>query len=350
MSKLLLIGPLTNKKDSSKTGGTVVLFELLLNELEEKKITFNVIDTLKTNYSNLFVAYLSITFQLLKQIKNHEYISLHATANSLITIGPIMVLLSKIFNRKTSVRKFAGNFHEIYQNSNKIKKKLIKYVLKNSSINFFETKYLVEYFSKFNKHTYWFPNVRRPELVPVLPRQYRKRFIYIGSIIEEKGIDEIIEVVNMLDDDYTVDLYGPIIDKKYSKDFFKKQNINYKGSLISTDVTKVMNNYDVLILPSYREGYPGVIIEAFSLGIPPIVTKLDGIMEMVEDHKNALLIDVKSSDQLFRAIMSFDKINYALLSQNALKSFDNFNSFKQTELFLSRIGFNNLKGEIDEHR
>jgi len=223
LSKLLLIGPLTNKNDSLRSGGTVVLFELLLNELREKKIAFNVIDTLKENYSNSMFAFISIIFQLLKQIKKHEHISLHATANSLIMIGPIMIFLSKIFDRKTSIRKFAGNFNEIYQNSNIIKKKLIEYVLKNSSINFFETKYLVEYFNEFNKNTYWFPNVRQSTLVPLLPRQYRKRFIYIGTIIEEKGIDEIVEVVNIIDDDYTVDLYGPIIDKKYSMDFFKKK-------------------------------------------------------------------------------------------------------------------------------
>ena len=149
-----------------------------------------------------------------------------------------------------------------------------------------------------------------------------------------------------------IDIYGPIVDKKYSQEYFKKNNVSYNGALESYAVPEVLNEYDVLLLPTYwsAEGYPGIIIEAFSLGIPIITTKLDGIMEMVEDHKNGLLIDVKRSDQLFNAIMSFDKIDYALLSQNALKSFDNFNSFKQTELFLSRIGFNNLKGEVDEHR
>lgn len=340
MSKLLLIGPLENKYDLSRTGGTIVLFELLLNELRERNIDFEVIDLSKANYSNSLIAFLSILFQVLRKIKYNEQISLHATANSLILIGPVIVFLSKIFHRKISVRKFAGNFNAIYHNSNFIKKKLIKYVLKNSAINFFETKYLVDFFKKYNEHTYWFPNVRRLDLSPSLPRQYRKRFIYVGNIVEEKGIDEIIEAVNMLDDEYTIDLYGTIIDKKYSKKEFKNQNINYRGSLSSDNVLGVMNNYDVLILPSYREGYPGVIIEAFSLGIPAITTRLEGIMEMVHDRKNGLLINVKSSKELKEAMMSLNEEEYWNLSKNALESFHSFDSNIQTSLFLKRIGIN----------
>ena len=338
MSSILLIGPLTNKKNSSKSGGTVVLFELLLKELQEKKIAFNVIDTLKENYSNALFAYFSILFQLIKQVRKHEYISLHATLNSFVVIGPMIIFLSKVFGKKTSIRKFAGNFNDIYENSNKIKKKCIEYVLVNSNANFFETKYLVKYFSKFNKNTYWFPNVRRLELVPSLPRKFKKRFVYIGTIIEEKGIDELIDAISMIGNDYCVDIYGDIKDKKYSKIFFKEHNVTYKGPLVSNNVLQTMNSYDVLILPSHREGYPGVIIEAFSLAIPSIATKLEGILEMIEDNKNGLLIEVKNSHQLKNAILSMDETSYIKLSKNAGISFSDFNSLEQTNLFLKRVG------------
>jgi glycosyltransferase involved in cell wall biosynthesis len=340
LTKLLLIGPLENKKDSSKSGGTVVLFELFLHELQEKKIEFDTIDTLKENYPNPFFAFVSIVFKLTRLVKKHEYISLHATANSLVVIGPVVIILSKIFNKKTSIRKFAGNFHEVYQASNIFRKKLIEFVLKNSTINFFETKYLVDYFRQYNKNTFWFPNVRRQYIIPDLPRNFLKRFVYVGTINEEKGIDEIITVSSRLSDEYTLDLYGPILESKYSKELFRKQKVNYLGSLSPADMLKVLNTYDVLVLPSYREGYPGVIIEAFSLGIPVVTTRLEGIAEMVEDYKNGLLIDAGNSEQLFNAIKSFETIDYAQLSYNALKSFKHFDSTVQTNLFLERLGFN----------
>lgn len=338
MPKLLLIGSLTNKKDPLKTGGTVVLFELLVNELKERKIVFDVIDTLKENYPNPTIAYLFTSFKLIKNFGKYEFISLQATNNSLILLGPIMVFLSKLHKKKTSMRKFAGNLDVAYKNSNFLKKMIIRYVLKNTNINFFETKYLVDYFYKFNKNTYWFPNVREQVIIPKIPRSFNKRFIYIGTINEEKGIDEIIAISDQLDDDYTLDLYGPILESKYSKELFQQKKVNYRGSLNPTDVIDVLDSYDVLILPSYREGYPGVIIEAFSLAIPVITTKLEGIMEMVQHSINGLLIDVKDSKQLQNAIESIDNEYYAILSENALKSFPSFDSQVQTNLFLKKIG------------
>ena len=50
MSKLLILGPRTNKKDPSKTGGAVVLFENLIERLNKLNIDYVLIDTNKENY------------------------------------------------------------------------------------------------------------------------------------------------------------------------------------------------------------------------------------------------------------------------------------------------------------
>lgn len=338
MSKLLLVGPLKNKKNVKKTGGEVVLFELLLDELRKKNIEFDVIDTLKDNYPNPAIAFFSSSMQLIKKFNKYEFICLQATNNSLFLLGPIIVFLSKIFNKKTSIRKSAGDLDVMYENSNFFKKMIIKYVLKNINVNFFETKYLLECFQQFNQNTYWFPNVREQVIIPVMPRSFNKRFVYIGTMNEEKGIDEIIAIAAQLDDDYTLDLYGPLLESKYTEEFFQHKKVSYRGALNPTDVMGVLDSYDVLILPSHREGYPGVIIEAFSLGIPVIATKLEGIMEMVQEGVNGLLMDVKDSQQLKNAIESINTEQYTALSSNALKSFSTFNSQEQTNLFLKRIG------------
>ncbi len=338
MKKLLLIGPLSNKHDATNTGGVTILFELLLLELKQKRIEYDVIDTLKDNYPNPAIAFFSSSLQLIKKFKNYDYISLQASNNSLLFLGPLVVLLSKIHKKHISMRKFAGNLDDIYEKSNFLKKLIIKYVLKNMDINFFETKYLIKYFYQMNDKIYWFPNVRQQLVVPQIPRTFNKRFVYIGTINQEKGIDEIIFIAKKLTSDYTLDIYGPIRESRYSKKIFSDQNVNYKGPLAPDTVTNVLNTYDVLILPSYREGYPGVIIEAFSLGMPVIATRLKGIMEMITHNVNGLLIDTKDSHQLLSAIESINNQSYFDLSTNALSSFSNFNSEEQTNLFLKRIG------------
>ncbi len=340
MKKLLLIGPLANKKDPSKSGGVVVLFELLLNELRKKEIEFDVIDTLKENYANPLHAFLLISFTLARRIKNYEHISLQATANSFIMIGPLMILLAKFYKKRTSMRKFAGNFDLIYERGGWLKQSIIRYVLKNSDAVFFETQYLVEHFSSFNPNIHWFPNVRSATLTPNLPRSYSKRLVYVGTINEEKGMNELVSLSKRLDASYTLDIYGPIIDAKYSKEMFERSGVNYKGALSPEKVVELINSYDVLLLPTFwkGEGYPGVIIEAFSLGLPVVATRLKGIMEMVQEGENGKLIDAKNIQQLFDAVESIDESNYAQMSQNAFQSFSKFDSKAQTEKYLEKTG------------
>jgi glycosyltransferase involved in cell wall biosynthesis len=340
MKKLLLIGPLANKKDPSKSGGVVVLFELLLKELRDKGVEFDVIDTLKENYANPLQAFFSISFTLARRIKNYEHISLQATANSFMMIGPLMILLAKLYKKRTSMRKFAGNFDLIYERGGWLKQFIIRYVLKNSDAIFFETQYLVEHFGSFNPDTHWFPNVRRATLSPDLPRSYSKRLVYVGTVNEEKGIDELVALSKRLDESYTLDIYGPIIDTKYSKEMFERNGVSYKGALHPEKVAALLNAYDVLLLPTFwkGEGYPGVIIEAFSLGLPVIATRLKGIAEMVQEGENGKLVDAKSIQQLFDAVESIDIGNYAHMSQNAFRSFSKFDSKVQTENYLEKTG------------
>jgi len=338
MPKILLIGPRQNKYNLTDTGGVSILFELLIDELSNQKINFTIIDTLKANYKNKLM-FFHIILQLLKKIPKHEHISLHATMNSFLILAPLIIILSKLFSKKTSIRKFAGSFNDVYHNSNFLKKWIIRLILKNTDYLFFETKYLVNEFKKYNSNIYWFPNVRDASIQMKKQRTFVKKFVYIGSINKEKGIDELCEAISHLDESYTCDIYGPFKFKneKYSIQYFKEKGVNYKGSLSASEVLKVMDNYDVLVLPSHREGYPGIIIEAFALGIPVIATKLSGIMEMCEDGKNSLLINPKDSEDLLLAIKSINKKKYLELQKEASSSFKKFNSRIQTTMYLKKI-------------
>ncbi len=336
MSNLLLISPLTNKNDPSKTGGIVVLTEDLISQCKKLNINFTVIDTNKANYRNKIIAYLSILYFSVVNISKASHVSLHGTAKDYMLIAPFVVFFSKLFGKKMSLRKFAGNFDILYDNSSNLQKRLIDYALKESDVNFFETKYLVDRFKPQNEKTYWFPNVR---MKSTIKREgiYQKKFIFIGQVREEKGIREILEVSNLLDDSYTLDIYGKIFEDMNNTDF-SLYNAAYQGSLNPEDVQETLCHYDVLLLPSYNEGYPGVIVEALSVGLPVVATNLRGIKEMV-DNRSSILIDPKNVEQLKDAIESFDDENYAEKSTVALKLFSNFDSDHQTKLFFERIGF-----------
>jgi len=333
ISKLMVLGPryhITGQK-----GGLVASFELFLNELDEKKIKYIAIDTNKKNYKNIVHAIISIYLKILSKILKVDKVMIHGTAKDFIYIAPIVTLVSKLFGKSLILKKFAGNFHEIYEGCNFVVRRLIEYVLKSSQINFFETKYLVKYYKKFNFNTFYFPNVRKKDF-NFKEIQFKKKFIFLGHIRKEKGVKELVEASNKLNSKYTVDFYGSVFDQFLLKEI-EKSHASYKGVLEYENVTSTLKNYDILVLPSYREGYPGVIIEAFSVGLPVIATSLDSIKEMVTDGKNGLLVPLKDTNALLIAIQSFNEKNYKSFSKEAWKSFDQFDSKKITSQVLDKI-------------
>jgi len=94
---------------------------------------------------------------------------------------------------------------------------------------------------------------------------------------------------------------------------------------------ETIQKYDVLILPTFYqgEGYPGVIIEAYSLGLPVITTNWKAIPEIVENRKTGLLIEPRSTAALVDAMKSFNKYNYKDFSKNARVYFEKTFSTKR---------------------
>lgn len=336
--KILFIGPRTDSQNPSKTGGAVVLFEDLLRYSMEHNIPHSIIDTNKSNYSNRISAILSVIFQLLKHLPASSHVSYH-TSRNYIYLGLPILFFSKLFGRSTSLRKFGGEAADVYQNSGFLRKKLMNFIFSQFDCLFMEMKFLVAFFQPINPNTHWFPNVRKHlEFTPEV-KTFSKRFVFISQVREDKGIDEILQASNQLDESYTIDIYGPIIDEKYTPEYFKKFQAVYRRSLQAHEVVPVLNTYDVLLLPTFYkgEGYPGIIVEAYSSGIPVIATNLKGISEITDPYQTGILIDPKNPDQLVKAMEYFSTADYSTMSRNALEKFNVFDTEIQTAHFLNLL-------------
>jgi len=335
---ILILGPRYDLNNITKSmSGTVVLFEDLINQFHEKKVNYDAIDTNKYNYINYKLAYLIILLKFLNKARYAKYISLHSSQDFRI-FGVLFIIYAKLFNKKISLRKFGGDLKDVYLSANIFKKYYLNYILSHMDILFVETKYLVSFFSQINKNTVWFSNVRNRTFEVQLPRKYSKKFVFISHVIKTKGIEEILEASKKLDKSYTIDIYGPLFPGEYTEEDFKNYaNLTYKGPLQANKVIKHLNKYDVVLLPSYKEGYPGIVIEAYSLGIPSITTNLDSIQEIVKDYETGILISPRNTTELVNAMKYFNKENYQKISKNAYCEFDKFDSKKITKGYISRV-------------
>jgi len=332
---ILLIGPRLD--DPKKAGGMLVFVENILEDFRELDVKHGVVDTNSQIFKNYPHMFLMVILNFFKYFRKFDHIFFIANENQLIILGPIFVFFSKIFNKEISIKEVAGSFDKEYKKLDIFRRKLVDYTLRNADIIYFETKYILKNFKHFNKRTYWHPNIRRNPNYSYKPKKYQKKFVFISMIVQMKGLDELLEVSNMLDDSFSIDIYGPIFDLKYNEKYFKKFKANYKGSLAPHEVSEKLKESNILVLPSYREGYPGIFIEAFSFGVPVLTTRLDPIMEIVQNNKNGILVEPKNIDSLYQGFLSFNNDNYQKMSKNAYESFEVFDSFKQTKKILEDI-------------
>jgi len=323
--KYIIIGALPSENAKSH-GGTTILVKQLVDYCKEKKIEFILLETNKYSGRYSFIKnYFFVLKEYCKNLRNVEIIFSNVASNGMYFLAPLLLLISKIYKKKFISRIFGGNSIELYNTGNKFKNFLIHYLFEHSDILFFETKYLVNYFLPINKATYWFPNTRKkPNTKRDTTRPYKHKFIYIGQIKEEKGISELVEAFRKLNNKYTLELYGNIVEEKYLFLKTEQENIKYKGEIDHSMVNTVLSGNDILILPSYREGYPGVIIEAFGVGLPTIATNLPSIAEMFE-KKSGILVKVQNVDSLINAIKSINGDTYNFYSLNSLKESEKYN-------------------------
>jgi glycosyltransferase involved in cell wall biosynthesis len=326
MSKrYLLIGGIPND-DPQTYGGATVLMQQMVGFFNESSKNFFLI---KTNRYRGALSFLMnvfyVIYKLILHINRVEIVMVNVSKNGAFIMSPVIYIVSKVFRKRFVFRMFGGNFIALYKQS-KIKRYIANKTFMKADVIFVETKEVLNFVKQYSANAYWFPNTRRQFIKYKIDSNFNKKFVFISSVKQSKGVDEIIEASERLDASYTVDIFGPIQDKKYTTDYFNEKKVNYKGALNPLDVISILSRYDVLLLPSYYpgEGYPGIIIEAYSLGIPCIATNWRAIPEIVDHNKTGFLIPPKNSNELFIAIRAFNGDNYAGFCSNALDKFEIF--------------------------
>ena len=128
-------------------------------------------------------------------------------------------------------------------------------------------------------------------------------FIYgfVGRITRDKGINELLEAFFELKDDSKLFLIGNVEDENTldKKLWMKAKNHpNVQIHTAVSDIERYFAMIDVLVLPSYREGFGNVVIEAAAVGTPAIVSNIPGPIDTIDAGKTALTVEVKNADDL----------------------------------------------------
>ena len=148
-------------------------------------------------------------------------------------------------------------------------------------------------------------------------------FSFVGRIVKDKGINELVnafEKLNKEQNNVHLLLVGPVEDKQNpieAASFELIQNNTHIHSVgMQQDVRPYLKASNAFVLPSYREGFGMVLIEAGSMGLPCISTNITGCNEIIVPGENGSIVEPHDENALYEEMKSWCS-NPALVQQMA---------------------------------
>ncbi len=161
-------------------------------------------------------------------------------------------------------------------------------------------------------------------------------FVFVGRIVSDKGINELIKAFSELQAVENNELTGiklllvgglesdldPLNPETLAE-------INQNRDIISVgfqqDVRPFFAISDALAFPSYREGFPNVVMQAGAMGLPSIVSDINGCNEIIVEGENGLIIPPKNVEKLKEKMLTLarDKNLYIKLKENSRRMIKN---------------------------
>lgn len=137
-------------------------------------------------------------------------------------------------------------------------------------------------------------------------------FCFVGRMVKDKGINELVSAFIRLYEEYPdvrLLLVGPFeresdpLLPETEHQMLNHPAISFVG--FQQDVRPYLAASDALVFPSYREGFPNVVLQAGAMGLPSIVTDINGCNEIIEEGVNGVIIPPRNVEKLYEAMKRF---------------------------------------------
>lgn len=293
--KIVLVGPLP-----PPIGGATILFKMLAEEAGRcGNSQFSIVQ------SNPAVGRLRRAFDLFSILISRDVslVMFHMSSSRGVRIFPLLHILGSAFGKKVGLHAFGGNFDVRYQRESGIVRMLFDRALVRAPIVLFETKWLVDFFRCRvpSAPISQLPNFR--DIGQARPRQSGVdlagpiQIVSVGRVCEEKGIRVLLEALQLLPERFVLTVYGPL-DSGFSAEFRRALGrcggrAKYGGVVRQEDVGEILAGADCFVFPSYwaGEGHPGVLLEAYSAGVPVVAANWRSVPEILpRGHKNVVAV------------------------------------------------------------
>lgn len=155
---------------------------------------------------------------------------------------------------------------------------------------------------------------RRPEVMELgqkLKKEGVFTFLFVGRIAKDKGINELCTAMGKLSGfapvrlllvGWNEDSQDPI-SQDAKKMLENNSAFEYVGEKYGDELLAYYASADCFVFPSYREGFPNTVLEAGAMGLPSIVTDINGSREIIVEGENGFIVPPRNEEALFQAML-----------------------------------------------
>ena len=257
---------------------------------------------------NLIIALWALFKLFLKLLSDKKIKMLHIHTASEISFkrSTFFLMVGKLFGKKVVMHIHGGGFEKYY---NAHKEFVIKNLKKCDKIISLSQDW-VDFYSSIGFESACVENVI-PE--PILMQSNKAdnlvHMLYLGLIVERKGIYDLLEVLSNHRQEFEGKVFLHIGGNGEVEKLLKmiKQNnldsfVKFEGWVDNKKKVELLNLCDVFVLPSYIEGLPLSVVEALSYNMAVISTRVGGIPSIVRDDENGMLFNAGDTKGLYNAL------------------------------------------------
>jgi glycosyltransferase involved in cell wall biosynthesis len=142
-----------------------------------------------------------------------------------------------------------------------------------------------------------------PNGVDLHPRRSTtgEAIVFVGRLIKGKGLDDLLTAMRHLPD-RRLTLVGEGPDRGRLERLAAGLPVTFTGQVSHPSALEHIAGAKCLVLPSHSEGFPNAILEAMSLGVPVVATRVGGTPALVDDGRTGLLVPVGDPARLSTAL------------------------------------------------
>jgi len=155
-------------------------------------------------------------------------------------------------------------------------------------------------------------NLEKFKPVPKVEEDDIMRFLFIGRIMKEKGIEEYLEAADYIlgrHSNVEFQILGQFEEEIYRNKIISIENTRIRYLGVSNDVRNEIKQVDCVVNPSYHEGMSNVLLEGAAMGKPLIASNIPGCKEIVDDGVNGYLCEPMDTISLISAMEKFLKLS-----------------------------------------